>query len=149
MAAALSGCIVPVPLDQQAAVADSPPHIVSSQSKPTQGQDIVHSPTEAFEFSIVATDVDLEDVLSARLLRRTPDKKRVYVEDIPMSANDASNNTARSGTSGLRQYCRQLSITGSDYVSIRVTDRKFANSEDDQVVDGALFDDIYWVLSCQ
>lgn len=146
--AAEAGCIVPVELSPQRVVANSRPQIITTEVMPPQGQDVVHTKDDAFPFTIVAEDVDIDDTLSMRLFRTSSDgKSRIRLDDELLTASDTSDPVRRRGSFVAQKWCQVLNLNGSEYVSVRVSDNTFANFQDDQTP--GLFDDIFWVLRCQ
>jgi hypothetical protein len=140
------GCIVPTPLDQQAAATNYPPVFETSLVDPQFGP-LPHNKTDSWLFKLSATDPNNDDVLFARLLFQDPDGTFSYATDVPMMKEASTDPTAVAhwhGQSPDSRWCLNF-VPGRYFLYAFVADQSFIGSSEKS---NGLEDSNHWELQC-
>jgi hypothetical protein len=147
----IAGCIIPTPLSQQHAPMNSPPRILVPELLPND-RAFTETQSSVFQFHIAASDADLDDDLSARLLFSTDPSMVGHtdgVSDIALVGEGSSDPTVRAGDFGGTTgsaFCG--SFSGLVYVTAAVSDHGFSKPDGDATPDASDLDEYLWVMTC-
>ena len=147
----IAGCIIPTPLSQQQAPVNSPPTILTNEVTPAPFTGFTETQSSFFTFHIAASDVDLGDTLTARLLfASSSTAPKHFQDDTTLVASPGGDGTVRTGfipSPTGKPYCSQ--ITGLVFAYVAVSDDSFSSADGDDTPDNdSNRAEISWPLTC-
>ena len=120
-----AGCVVPVNLELESAVPNSRPTIVGGD--PDFRSPITPSKfTDAILFSVTARDVDVNDVLYAKLYRLVDGNNLLDSQVTITLTTTSADGVERNGSFAAYPWCQAWSQRGAQwFVTVYVSDIKF------------------------